>query len=218
MKISDYQYILCSAFAKVKDILLDQKILNPGNAKVGFVANAADLFDSEKNENWEIRWVKEDEDALKELGYQLFQIDLKQENRESLLQKFSELDVIFVCGGNTFYLLDCMRKSWFTEIISDYLQKGWIYLSTSAGSCVAAPNIEYEKYAADSALVKLENYQGLNFCNIAINPHFNEADILEDVVPVLNYFLTEKVSFPCVNLSDQQAVVGNIDGMFKIIS
>jgi peptidase E len=65
-----------------------------------------------------------------------------------------------------------MRKSGFDQYIYNFLHHGGIYLSTSAGSCVCAPDIEYAKYSDDSSIVELATYQGLHFCNLAINPHF----------------------------------------------
>ena len=169
MNISEYQYILCSSFARVKDLLLQQKVLRSAPIQVGVITNAADL---EKQENTPLWRVDEDIAALESLGYQLQAIDLKQETPESLPQKLQNIDAVFVSGGNTFYLLDCMRSSGFSKQIYDFLNKGGIYLSTSAGSCVCAPDIEYCKYSDDSSVVELTNYQGLNFCNVAINPHF----------------------------------------------
>ena len=215
MKISDYQYVLCSAFARVKDILVEQNILLPWNAKVGFIANAADL---NLDEHWKVWWNERDREALESLGYEIVHIDLKQENENSLLDILFQLDAVFVWWGNVFYLLYWMNVSWFSRIIHEYLEKGWLYLSTSAGSCVAAPDIEYVKCVDDASVVNLESYKGLCFCNVAINPHFDRSSIMEDVVPICNFFLEHDLSFPCLHLTDQQAVVWNLDGMFRVIS
>ncbi|GHV20899.1 hypothetical protein FACS189428_0530 [Clostridia bacterium] len=133
------------------------------------ITNAADF---DKIEGEPLRRVDEDIDALTSLGYEVTDVDLRQETQTSLAEKLPQYDAVFVSGGNTFWLLECMKKSGFTALIREFLKKG-IYISTSAGSCVCAPNIEYVKYADDPSVASLSEYTGLNFVNVGIIPHFN---------------------------------------------
>jgi hypothetical protein len=64
MKISEYQYILCSSFARVKDILVEQDILHPAPIQIGVITNAADV---DKEENVPLWWIDEDISALEDL-------------------------------------------------------------------------------------------------------------------------------------------------------
>ncbi|MDR0369341.1 MAG: peptidase E [Candidatus Peribacteria bacterium] len=91
-------------------------------------------------------------------------------------------------------------------------------MSTSAGSCVAGPDIEHTKYSDDPSVVVLENYEGLNFCNVAIAPHFNSIQNTKNLLPELNFFLENTPKFVRLDLTDKQAVVGNLEGTIKIIA
>jgi glucokinase len=55
-------------------------------------------------------------------------VDLRQETQASLAEKLPQYDAVFVSGGNTFRLLECMKKSGFTALIKEFLEKGIIYI------------------------------------------------------------------------------------------
>ena len=80
-------------------------------------------------------------------------------------------DIIYVQGGNTFYLLKYARKSGFDEVVKDVIKKGVIYIGVSAGSIIAGPSIEI---FFDKNIVNVEDLRGLNLIPFAIAPHFRE--------------------------------------------
>lgn len=154
-------------------------------------------------------------DELKEIGIkQVEEIDLKNEDKESLLAKLSKADVIYVNGGNTFYLLDWTRKSGFDQIISQLLDDGKIYVGTSAGSIIAGPDIESagweEIEVFDKNIVHLKDTTGMNLVPFVVSPHFVEKD---------RKFLESKsktVSYTIIALHDSQAVL-YIDNKYEIV-
>lgn len=153
-------------------------------------------------------------DELKEMGVRdIINIDLENENKKSLLQKFSDCDVIYVNGGNTYYLLDRMRKSGFDLIIKDLLNEGKIYVGLSAGSMVAGPDIESAGWPVDihdQNIVNMTDTKALNLVPFELSPHFIESDR-----PVLER-RTKEVNYPVIAITDKQAVLC-VDGKYKIV-
>ncbi|HIH31740.1 TPA: type 1 glutamine amidotransferase-like domain-containing protein [Candidatus Woesearchaeota archaeon] len=89
-------------------------------------------------------------------------------------KKLSNMDVIFVSGGNTFYLLEVMKKSGFDKIIKTLLAKEIVYVGSSAGSCVVAPDITPIKLLDDPKKAKsLKSYTALNLTRTLVLPHLN---------------------------------------------
>ena len=127
--------------------LLDK---DPKEATICFIATAADPYD----DKW---FVEKDRQRLRELGFKITEIDLKQENEESLTDKLGLVDVVFVEGGNTFYLMKYIRESGFEQAVKRFLKNGGIYLGVSAGSYVACPDIfpAQWKHAEDENTVGL---------------------------------------------------------------
>ena len=153
------------------------------DTKVAFVPTAADP-DKDK---W---YVKSARDELIELGFQVQDVDLKgaiSEVRDSI----EKCDVLYVNGGNTFYLLDWVRKSKLDTYMGELLDNGLIYIGSSAGSIITGPDIACAGWDPgwDKDVVGMKDTTGLGYIDFAISPHFVEAEraILAENARKINY-------------------------------
>src|SRR3990167_6049249 len=89
---------------------------DPKDVVVAFIPTAADP----EKDKW---FVKAATNEIEELGMKLVTIDLKEENKQSLEEKLANCDVLYVNGGNTFYLSDWARKSGFDSVLKDFINK-----------------------------------------------------------------------------------------------
>lgn len=98
---------------------------------------------------------------------------INQENED-----LSGYDVVYVQGGNTFYLMDMMRKYHFDQSIKDALNGGVIYIGSSAGSMVLGDTIETAfSYSSDSAnTYGVADFTGIGLVEGAIFPHVNQME------------------------------------------
>ena len=126
--------ILTSSFNTVAKELQEKSLL-PKTASVAFIPTAGDPYP-------ERPWIDADRKALVELGYNVTDIDLKDVTTESLEKGLSTHNIIFVAGGNTTYLVQQSYISGFADLIRDFLEKGKIYIGSSAGSILAGPTVE----------------------------------------------------------------------------
>lgn len=172
--------------------LLPQK---PEKLKVVFIPTAADP----EKDKW---FVKASRDELLKLKFKVGDVDLK-ENPEEIKKKLEASDIIYINGGNTFYLLDWVRKSGLDKYLEKLINEGKIYIGCSAGSILVGPNIEVSGFSVewDKNIVSLKNLTGLNLVPFAISPHFTEKEreLLARKSKNLNY--------PIIAISDQQAVL-----------
>src|SRR5947207_2157169 len=111
--------------------LLNKK---PGDTKVLFIPTASEY----KLENGEeMFYVKESEKELIDLGIlkeNIFWLDVKNVEAAGDLSVY---DVIYVCGGNTFYLLHKLKEIGFDKKIIELVESGKVYVGVSAGSVIA---------------------------------------------------------------------------------
>ncbi|MFH1671283.1 MAG: Type 1 glutamine amidotransferase-like domain-containing protein [Candidatus Portnoybacteria bacterium] len=176
----------------------------PVETRVCFMATAADSY----SDKW---FVEKDKKRLEELGFKVTELDLKEENEASLNEKFKNFNVIFVEGGNTFYLLKYVKESGFDKALKVFLDRDGIYIGVSAGSYIAGPDISGAnwKHADDQNTVGLKDLRGLGLVDFSISPHYvpeHEAIINEN---------KSKVSCPIFALTDFQAIlVDNNDIQF----
>lgn len=69
-------------------------------------------------------------------------LDIEGHSEDELRQILSAADIVFVNGGNVFYLLRAIRNSGFDKLIKELLPQGLIYMGASAGAYVACPTVE----------------------------------------------------------------------------
>lgn len=120
-------------------------------------------------------WVRESRKQLVDLGVKHI-VDF--EIRKVSWNEVKDFDVMYVCGGNAFYLLKCIREAKFDKIIKKFLNSGKVYVGNSAGSIVAGPDIEIAKIgkSGDKNLYGVTDSTGMKFVDVAIHPHADEEE------------------------------------------
>ncbi len=144
-------------------------------------------------------------DAEKE---ELHSMEIEKISIYNLLEKTSpteiSMDVLCVCGGNTFVYLDRLRKTGMDQIIKQAITSDQsVYIGISAGSIIAGPDIEIAGWGSlgDLNEIGLQDLQGFDFTNTAIFPHYTSEQDQE-----VKEFQTH-VSYPIVTLTDDQALL-----------
>jgi dipeptidase E len=123
-----------------------------------------------------------------------------------------DFDLVFVNGGNTYYLLDWIRKSNFDETIKEFLEKGGLYIGVSAGSIVAGPSIEILNFTGgDENAVGLMDFSGLGLIDRSIMPHYTK----EREAAIEKY--EEASGVEVIRLADGMAAIGAAGGDFYIL-
>jgi dipeptidase E len=154
---------LTSNAANVLEKIVPLLNKSPHLLKVAFIQTAADIYENSP-------WIDNDKNKLNELGFSIKIVDLK--DKESVEKSLKDVDIIFVAGGNTSYLLEQAQKCDFLEIVRNLVKHGVIYIGSSAGSLLAGPNIEIDKIYDDGDFGKeLNSYEGLGFIDFVILPH-----------------------------------------------
>lgn len=146
----------------------------------------------------ELKYVNISKYALIDLGVKksnIFVFDLK---RKIDLDVFSDIDVIYVCGGNTFYLMKMIRESGFDIVMNALSKKNTLYVGVSAGSIIVGPNIEIA-IPFDENDIQLMDFTGLKLVDIVVSPHY----VTEDE-PLIKPFVEK---FNVVRITDDEAVL-----------
>ena len=114
-------------------------------------------------------WLEEEYVTILNLG-------IKEENITSYKYEenidFCDYDAIYMMGGNTFYLLKELREKHLDDRLRQAIEKGVIYIGSSAGSIVLGETIE-TSLPYDENWVKLDNFEGLKIVDGIIIPHAN---------------------------------------------
>lgn len=136
--------------------------------KLAFIPTAGDPYGDDKP------WMDADRAMLVGLGFKVEDFDLKNKTEDETRKTLSKYDVIFVAGGNTFYLLNEANKSGFVKVARELVGAGKIYIGSSAGSYLACPTIEAADWKhADRNIVNITNWSALGLVNFIITAHYS---------------------------------------------
>lgn len=111
--------------------------------------------------------------ALKKLGFTIEMLDIATTSFKKASQILTRNDVIYVAGGNTFFLMQELKKSGTDQIIIDEINRGKLYIGESAGAMILAKSLDYIT-ALDSPkkAPELKNYTGLGMIDFYPLPHY----------------------------------------------
>ena len=87
-----------------------------------------------------------------------------------------DIDLIFISGGNIFYLLDQCIKSEFDQVLREKINNGVIYIGSSAGSALVGIGNQLAKYLDDSTKAPGLKSDGLGIVDFVILPHWGSTD------------------------------------------
>ena len=146
---------------------------NTESKKILFILTATNVDEYKK-------YIHLTQKAFEDFGYEVENFDVSIFSEEIAKEKLSEAKIVFISGGNTFYLLQELKRKNLTSYLKERIENGLLYIGESAGSVIAAPDIEYASIVDDKTLAsELDDYIGLNLVDFYIVPHFEEEPFVE---------------------------------------
>ena len=152
--------------------------------------------------------------VFEDFGYEVENFDISVFSEETVKEKISETKIVFISGGNTFYLLQELKKKNLISYLRGKIENGLLYIGESAGSVITAPNIGYADIVDDKALAtELNDYTGLNLVDFYVVPHFEEEPFVESSRKVVELY-KDKLDLKVIN-NKEVVLVENDD--FRIV-
>ena len=82
-------------------------------------------------------------EALETLGLRVEPLNVAEASAEEIQASLYRGDLIYISGGNTFYLLQELKRKGADKLIQREIKTGKPYIGESAGAMILAPSIEY---------------------------------------------------------------------------
>ena len=147
--------------------------------------------------------------VFEDCGYEVESFDISSFSEEIVKEKIAESKIIFVSGGNTFYLLQELKKKNLISYLKEKIENGLFYIGESAGSVITVPDIEYADIVDDKTLAtELTDYTGLNLVDFYIVPHFEEEPFVESSRKVVELY-KDKLDLKVINNKEVILVENN---------
>ena len=194
---------LCSHFSKVgallKDLIAGKRVAFIPTASIhegytGYVGSARTVF--------------------KKLGAELTEIEISTANVSDITQVFDAADIIYFTGGNSFFLIDQLRKTGTDTLLKQQLEKGKLFIGESAGAIVCAPELSYiEKMDPIPEDYSQSDYAGLGLINFYVLPHYLTAPFKKVTAGIMQSF--SNIELCAINNAQALSVK---DGVRKLMS
>jgi len=161
-------------------------IENRSNLKIALIPTAADPIDwikselpcydvvpkineskLEQNIKWQEKWKKEYQDK----GFEVTIVDLKKDP-DWIKEELSKVDIIDACGGDGNWLCDWARIAKLDTYLKDLLEKGVVFIGSSAGSNLVTPSFGLGWWTPEWK----ESHAGLGIVDFCLAVHQKEGD------------------------------------------
>ena len=189
---------LCSHFSSVGSLIKEEI----DNKKVAFIPTAS-LHEGYTG------YVGSARKLFKKLGASVTEIDISTEAYSTIQAVFEDADVIYFTGGNSFFLMDQLRKTETDELLKKELANGKLMIGESAGAIICAPTIQYiEQMDEKPEDYSQEDNEGLDLIDFYVLPHYLTAPFKK---------ITERITaeFSDLNIcaiNNHQAIIVNDEG------
>ena len=156
-------------------------------------------------------YIEESRRELQDLGIVVDEVNIALEKDVSKLPAY---DIYYVCGGNTFYILDRMQKTGMDKVLMQAIADGKFYLGVSAGSMIPGPDIVLAgKYGEEDANhVGLHNTTSFGATTCFVLPHHEKSQ--DSIALEFQSHLMQEHSI--VGITDNQALFVTDDQVFLI--
>lgn len=145
--------------------------------------------------------------AFEEMGIIVDELELTKSTHDDIVTRLTQNDYIYLSGGNTFFLLQELRRTGADSVILEQIKTGKLYIGESAGSMVVSPDINYVKDMDDcNVATSLKTFAALNVIDFYPLPHYTNFPFVNAVETIISKYGSEMALYP---ISNSQAILVN---------
>lgn len=146
-------------------------------------------------------------EALEKHGLIVDELEISTATKDKIESTIQKNDYIYIAGGNTFFLLQELKRTGADKIIAEQINSGKLYIGESAGSIVVSRNIEYVKDMDDfTAAPNIGTFSSLDVIDFYPVPHYTNFPFKESVESIISSYEGKIDLCP---ISNTQAIVVN---------
>lgn len=144
------------------------------NRKIGFISTAANVESGNKD------WFINQFINLWRHGFNWIDVIDISAPEVNWKERLSEVDIVFISGGNTFHLLEQVYKTGFDLWVKEMLDKK-IFVGVSAGSIIMTPKINIASVDdGDENKCGLQDLTGLCLVDFEFSPHTRSCKLFRE--------------------------------------
>lgn len=139
-----------------------------GNLSVAIIANAWDTYPKERK-NLELN---DCVTSFEKYGLKTSVLDLAKVNEQAVERSLKNVNLVWVMGGNSFYLNYCAHKSGFDKVLRRIINENLVYGGESAGAVLVGSTLHGIEHLDDPKLAPEVMWDGIGLLEYGIIPHW----------------------------------------------
>jgi len=183
----------------------EQLVGKPSDAiRLLLIENAADPYpDAAKG------FVQETRADFEEMGvlFSPFDLSVLVGKQVDWSKVFAGYDVVWVGGGNTYYLRWLFQQTGLDLALRSFLEDGLVYGGGSAGAVIVGPTLQYFGSVDDPRLAPCVVVDGLGLTDTVVVPHWGDDELQNRLVEIRKKL--DESGHHVVTIRDSQALVVN---------
>ncbi|MEK7143596.1 MAG: Type 1 glutamine amidotransferase-like domain-containing protein [Patescibacteria group bacterium] len=151
----------------------------------------------------DLSYLERRKQRMNELKYDFEEMDIERKSEQELRGVLKGKEMVYVEGGNTFYLLKAVRESGFDKAIKELVDDGMVYLGSSAGAYITCPTIEMATWKHQDKYdhCGVTDFTAMNLVPFLVTAHYASeyAELLKEKI--------RQSQYPVRILTDDQAIL-----------
>ncbi len=134
----------------------------------------------------------------------------KEVDMEKMKAKFEKADVVYVGGGDTVFMMEHWKKSGLLSLLKEAYERGVILAGLSAGAICWFSDIYTDSEMVNGEGEKYSMFQGLNWINGIISPHYGSRMLDFDKIVCYNYERAYGIEDNAALVLEDGKIVGSV--------
>ncbi|EHJ52002.1 Type 1 glutamine amidotransferase-like domain-containing protein [Streptococcus macacae] len=193
---------LCSYFAGVQPLFEKFAEQHELEKKVLFLPTAGNVEEYRD-------YIDEGRAVFADLQFEVALLDIAEVTEAVAREKITQTPCLYISGGNTFYLLQELKRKNLLSLIRERINQGMVYIGESAGAIIASSDISYNQIMDDKHLAPdLTDDAALGLVDFSVLPHWGEFPFEETAEQTAAVY---EGQLKLLKLTNQQAVLVDDD-------
>ena len=142
---------------------------------------------------------------LKRMGLKVEELEIASSSYETIKSKLEKNDIIYISGGNTFFLLQELKRTGADKLLIKEINNGKLYIGESAGAIAVAPDIRYSaEMDKPEKAPDLKDYTGLDLIEFYVVPHYKNWELGKAAEKIIQKYAT---TLDLKIITDNQAIL-----------
>ncbi|MEI8232218.1 MAG: Type 1 glutamine amidotransferase-like domain-containing protein [bacterium] len=123
-------------------------------------------------------WYQADHFELTSNGFETLDYTITGKSESDIINDLKDVEVMYISGGNEFYLKQQSNKNNFGNFVKKFVESGKVYIGTSAGSIIMAPDMSPCLLITDTTCCPepITDISGFGIVDFLVMPHWGSED------------------------------------------